>query len=82
MDIGQNRSSFNILANLIDNSANNLPYEDSIKQILEILSKISGIEYDNTVFGEVMNDWISSLKMAGSGSQSNDLFGNRNWHKY
>jgi len=49
MDIGQNSSSFNILANLIDNSANNLPYEDSIKQILEILSKISGIDYDNSV---------------------------------
>jgi len=52
MAIGPNRSSFNILANLIDNSANNLPYEDSIKQILEILSKISGIGYDNTVFDE------------------------------
>ena len=76
MDIGQNSSSFNILANLINNSANNLPYEDSIKQILEILSKISGIDYDNTVFDEVMNDWISSLKLAGSGPQSNDLFGN------
>jgi len=67
---------------LIDNSANNLPYEDSIKQILEILSKISGIDYDNTVFNEVMNDWISSLKLAGSGPQSNDLFGSQNWHKY
>ena len=76
MAIGPNRSSFNILANLIVNSANNLPYEDSIKQILEILSKISGIDYDNTVFDEVMNDWISSLKLAGSGPQSNDLFGN------
>jgi len=52
MAIGPNRSSFNILANLIDNSANNLPYEDSIKQILEILSKISGMGYDNTVFDE------------------------------
>ena len=82
MDIGQNSSSFNILANLIDNSANNLPYEDSIKQILEILSKISGIDYDNTVFHEVMNDWISSLKLADSGPQSNDLFGSQNWHKY
>ncbi len=82
MDIGQNSSSFNILANLINNSANNLPYEDSIKQILEILSKISGIDYDNTVSHEVMNDWISSLKLAGSGPQSNDLFGSQNWHKY
>ena len=82
MDIGQNSSSFNILANLINNSANNLPYEDSIKQILEILSKISGIDYDNTVFDEVMNDWISSLKLVGSEPQSNDLFGSQNWHKY
>ena len=82
MDIGQNSSSFNILPNLINNSANNLPYEDSIKQILEILSKISGIDYDNTVSHEVMNDWISSLKLAGSGPQSNDLFGSQNWHKY
>jgi len=54
------------------------PYEDSIKQILEILSKISGINYDNTVFDEVVNDWISSLKLAGSGPQSNDLFGSQN----
>ena len=52
MDIGQSSFSFNILANSIDNNANNLPYEDSIKQILEILSKISGIGYDNTVFDE------------------------------
>ncbi len=52
MAIGPNRSSFNILANLIVNSANNLPYEDSIKQILEILSKISGMGCDNTVFDE------------------------------
>jgi len=58
------------------------PYEDSIKQILEILSKISGINYDNTVFDEVVNDWISSLKLAGSAPQSNDLFGSQNWHKY
>jgi len=34
------------------------------------------------VFHEVMNDWISSLKLAGSGPQSNDLFGSQNWHKY
>jgi len=54
------------------------PYEDSIKQILEILSKISGINYDNTVFDEVVNDWISSLKLAGSAPQSNDLFGSQN----
>jgi len=81
MDIGQNSSSFNILANSIDNNANNPSYEDSIKQIPEILSKISGIDYDNTVFNEVMNDWISSLKLAGSGPQSNDLFGSQNCHK-
>ncbi len=82
MDIGQNSSSFNILANLTDNIANNLPYEYSIKQILEILSKISGIDYDNTVFDEVMNGWISSLKLAGSEPQSNDLFGSQNQYKY
>ncbi len=51
MDIGQSSFSFNILANSIDNNANNL-HEDSIKQISEILSKISGVGYDNTVFDE------------------------------
>lgn len=52
------------------------PYEDSIRQMLEILSKISGISYNKEVFDQVMNDWISSLKLVGSGTQSSDLFGN------
>jgi len=51
------------------------PYEDSVRQILEILEKISGVGYDIQVFDEVIKDWASSLKLAGSGTQPNDLFG-------
>jgi hypothetical protein len=57
------------------NHGEELPYEDSVRQMLEILEKISGIGYDKEVFNEVMKDWISSLKLASSGKQSNDLFG-------
>lgn len=51
------------------------PYENSVRQVLEILQKVSGIEYDNEVFDIVINDWLSSLKLAGSGTQQNNLFG-------
>jgi len=51
------------------------PYEDSVRQILEILEKVSGIGYDIEVFDEVIKDWASSLKLAGSGTEPNDLFG-------
>ena len=37
--------------------------------------KISGIGYDTQVFDEVIKDWVSSLKLAGSGTQPNDIFG-------
>ena len=52
------------------------PYEDSIRKMLETLSKISGIGYDKHVFDGVMNDWISSLKLGGSDIESDDRFGN------
>ncbi len=51
------------------------PYEDSVRQILEILEKVSGIGYDIQIFDEVIKDWVSSLKLAGSGTQPNDIFG-------
>lgn len=51
------------------------PYEDSIRQILEILEKISGIGFDKEVFDDVINDWLASLKLAGSETQKNNLFG-------
>ncbi|MCH7940664.1 MAG: hypothetical protein IH842_01655, partial [Thaumarchaeota archaeon] len=51
------------------------PYEDSVRQILEILEKVSGIGYDIEVFDEVIKDWASSLKLTGSRTQPNDLFG-------
>ncbi len=57
------------------NHGEELPYEDSIRQILEILEKISGIGYDNEVFDDVINDWRASLKLAGSDTQQNNLFG-------
>ena len=52
------------------------PYEDSIREMLEILSKISGIGYDKQVFDDVINDWISSLKLSGSSIPPQDRFEN------
>lgn len=47
------------------------PYEDSIKQMLDKLPKISNISYNSEVFDEVMNDWGSSLKLARGNDLSN-----------
>ena len=46
-------------------------YEDSIKQMLDKLQKISGIDYNCQVFDEVMDDWILSLKLARGDNLSN-----------
>ena len=52
------------------------PYENSIKQMLEMLSIISGISYNEEIFDQIISDWESSLKMAGSDTQPKDLFKN------
>ena len=52
------------------------PYEDSIREMLQILSKISGIGYNKQVFDDVINDWVSSLKLSGSSIQPQDRFEN------
>lgn len=47
------------------------PYEDSIKQMLDKLQKISNISYNSEVFDEVMNDWVSSQRLAHADNLSN-----------
>jgi len=58
------------------NHGEKLPYENSIREMLEILYKITDIGYDEQVFDQVINDWTSSLKLAGSNIVPDDCFEN------
>lgn len=48
------------------------PYENSIKQMLDSLADVSGISYDEEVFDKVMDEWVSSLKLAGTDFSSGE----------
>lgn len=47
------------------------PYENSTRQMLDMLYRISGISCGNDDFDKVMDEWFSSLKLTGAFNLSN-----------